>query len=197
MATTKAEAKANRSAAIERGDRTYEGRACKNCGTFAKRVNSCGCVRCSNEKGRATLDDANVMAKYRTKEKRQKWLDANKDRVNGIKEKYAKKPEAMRLRAERYEINRINRKSKSLQKLYNITIDEYEALRESQGGKCSICGISKPIMGRRGNKALAVDHCHTTGKVRGLLCVNCNTALGLFGEDMKTIKKAITYLEKN
>lgn len=64
-------------------------------------------------------------------------------------------------------------------KKYGITVDDYNRMLQEQGGKCKICnetGDSKD--GRR--KFLCVDHCHKTGKVRGLLCMKCNTSLGAF-----------------
>jgi hypothetical protein len=76
-----------------------------------------------------------------------------------------------------------------LKKLYGLSTEEYDRLLEGQGGTCAIC--SKPCpTGRR----LAVDHAHDTGKVRGLLCANCNRGLGLFGEDMRVMTMAIQYL---
>jgi hypothetical protein len=57
-----------------------------------------------------------------------------------------------------------------------------------QGGKCGICGSVS------NGKRLAIDHDHETGRVRGLLCQQCNTALGLFKDQVELLKKAIDYL---
>jgi hypothetical protein len=76
---------------------------------------------------------------------------------------------------------------------YGITVEEYDALFEVAGNKCGICGTphtDKPY-GR-----LNVDHCHETGKVRGVLCSPCNTGLGNLGDDIKSVKLALAYLEK-
>jgi len=62
---------------------------------------------------------------------------------------------------------------------------------KSQNGNCAICGIDQPSNGRR----LAVDHDHETGKVRALLCGNCNTGMGSFMDNPKLLQKAINYLE--
>ncbi len=71
---------------------------------------------------------------------------------------------------------------------YNITVQEYDQMEKKQGGLCAICGQ----MDRR---RLSIDHCHTTGEIRGLLCSNCNTGLGFFKDDRDTLAKAITYLK--
>lgn len=80
---------------------------------------------------------------------------------------------------------------------YGITIDEYEILREGQGRACAICGRTDPI-GRVSKFGpdywLHVDHNHETGAVRGLLCSNCNQALGLLGEDPVNAARATDYL---
>ncbi len=71
-------------------------------------------------------------------------------------------------------------KSKHLQKKFGISLDEYRALHEAQDGRCAICGDRETARRRGGDspRDLAVDHCHITGKVRGLLCFMCNTSLG-------------------
>jgi len=88
-----------------------------------------------------------------------------------------------------------NNKSISNYKLksrYGIDIDEYNIIFSNQNGCCVICGIHQSILYNK----LAVDHDHTTGKVRGLLCMNCNTAIGKFNDDIKLLEKAIEYLKR-
>lgn len=75
-------------------------------------------------------------------------------------------------------------------KKYNITEKEYNYLFILQEGKCKICKKHQNTL----NKKLAVDHCHTTNKVRGLLCCSCNLALGLFKDNYTFLKNAIKYL---
>lgn len=65
-------------------------------------------------------------------------------------------------------------KNKWIKSKYSITLTEYNKMRESQNYSCKICNTSEEFLGY----LLHIDHCHTTGKIRGLLCVNCNTALG-------------------
>lgn len=70
---------------------------------------------------------------------------------------------------------------------YNLTEEEFDSLVESQDGKCAIC---------KQDRELHIDHCHNLGNVRGLLCLQCNTALGLFDDDVERLKIAIEYLLK-
>lgn len=79
-------------------------------------------------------------------------------------------------------------------KKYNITIDEYENMHEQQNGVCAICGQPENRAYNGNAINLAVDHCHKTGKVRGLLCSRCNQALGNFQDSSKILAKALNYL---
>lgn len=71
---------------------------------------------------------------------------------------------------------------------YGLTQQEYLNLLESQKGCCVICGVQP-------KKTLVIDHCHITGKIRGLLCNNCNTALGHAKDSIDILQKMIKYLE--
>ena len=74
---------------------------------------------------------------------------------------------------------------------YGLSVEDYERMYKDQDGLCAICG--KPD---QRYKNLAVDHCHTTGEVRGLLCRLCNTGIGALGDDVAGLLKALKYLEK-
>lgn len=80
-----------------------------------------------------------------------------------------------------------------LRRLYGITLQQYEIMFIEQNGSCAICSIKQEEVGRN----FDVDHDHKTGIVRGLLCVNCNTALGLLKEDKNRAEKMFQYLEHN
>ena len=82
------------------------------------------------------------------------------------------------------------RKGQRLRK-FNLTLPEFQAMLESQGGKCLICGYSDTSNPKH---FPFVDHCHTTGKVRGLLCSNCNHGLGHFKDSVDRLQAAIQYL---
>ncbi len=75
-----------------------------------------------------------------------------------------------------------------LKRAYGITEAQRDEMVASQQGVCTIC-LKGP--------AVHVDHCHETGRVRGVLCFNCNAALGQLGDDPDTFNRAIAYLEGN
>jgi hypothetical protein len=77
---------------------------------------------------------------------------------------------------------------------YGLTLDDYNNKVIEQDHKCAICfkDETKVFKG-----LLFVDHCHTTGKLRGLLCHHCNTALGKFEDSQNTLMNAVQYLEKH
>ena len=83
----------------------------------------------------------------------------------------------------------LSRKS-NLKNWYGISIDEYDSMLTDQGGGCAICGTTTP----RGTGRFCVDHDHATGKVRGLLCNNCNSGIGHLGDCVERLILAIKYL---
>ncbi len=80
---------------------------------------------------------------------------------------------------------------------FGITSLDYELLHKNQDGKCAICGLPEMVNDKNKNtpRALAVDHCHKSTKVRGLLCTKCNNAIGGFKDNIEILKKAILYLQ--
>lgn len=78
-------------------------------------------------------------------------------------------------------------------KKYNITLTDYEALLDKQGGLCAICRTDTRDSRERD---MPVDHDHATGQVRGILCDRCNRTIGLFQDDPEIIARAVTYLKK-
>ena len=77
---------------------------------------------------------------------------------------------------------------------YGITLAEYMAMLDAQAGVCAICGSA--LRGNSWHKRLCVDHDHATGKVRGLLCSACNTAIGRMDHNVDYLRAAIDYLER-
>lgn len=93
------------------------------------------------------------------------------------------------------ERDKLSRRARQLKYKYGIALEDYERMFKEQKGRCKICNTDEP-RSAHGTKVFAVDHCHETGKVRGLLCSKCNRALGLFGDDPSVLAKAIEYLEE-
>lgn len=95
-------------------------------------------------------------------------------------------------------VNESHRKKRNrVMKQYGMTLKELEDLQVQAGGRCQICDStpeSQTAHWRSGTHTLFVDHCHRTGRVRGLLCRNCNTAIGLMKDDPELIMKMIDYL---
>ena len=105
------------------------------------------------------------------------WHHENKEKKNSYFKKW-------------YSSNSERIRNNKLIRTYGITSDKYNQMLESQFGCCAICGV-KP------QKNLCVDHCHTTGKVRSLLCVNCNTGIGQFMENPEILTKAAEYVKNH
>lgn len=79
---------------------------------------------------------------------------------------------------------------------YRMTGPARDLLLVSQNNKCAICGSEVSFMGRTNNShGAVVDHCHSSEEVRGILCGNCNIALGLFKDNVETLSNAINYLK--
>jgi hypothetical protein len=81
-------------------------------------------------------------------------------------------------------------RSKDLFKRFGITLDDYNRILKEQNDSCKICSTHLEAF----KKGLHVDHCHKTGKVRGILCTNCNTGLGMFKDNPELLTLAISYL---
>jgi hypothetical protein len=93
----------------------------------------------------------------------------------------------------RHKENPLLQRNNDLKRLYGITQQDYDRMIAEQNHQCAICKTTDP-KGRHKSNYFVVDHCHNTGKVRKLLCHNCNTALGLVGDNIDTLQKMIQYL---
>ena len=82
-----------------------------------------------------------------------------------------------------------SRHNSHLKEAYGITIDDYDKILESQGGKCAICG------GGTSKRHFALDHNHKNGNPRGLLCASCNTGLARFRDRIENLRKAVKYMK--
>jgi hypothetical protein len=139
------------------------------------RTNKTGC----SYQNRLTLS---IKSQERNKEYRSKYIEQyNIDNKTSLTE----------YRKIHYNNRKLIVRDYQLQRKYNISLDEYNKILESQNNVCFIC--KKP---EQKQTNLAVDHCHTTGKVRGLLCTKCNTTIGLMDESIENLQSAINYLDK-
>lgn len=108
----------------------------------------------------------------RTKAKRQAWAKTYRER----------KPEAIR--------------DRRIRRVYGISGAEYAALFRAQDGLCAVCRRPDESQARRASsEQLAIDHDHSTGRVRGLLCTSCNLALGHLKDDPLRIRALLDYIE--
>lgn len=78
-----------------------------------------------------------------------------------------------------------------LRRTYDMSLEDYASLLIAQEHSCAVCGGQETVEGQ----SLSVDHCHSTGKVRGLLCFNCNAGIGRLGDTIEGLTKALRYLE--
>jgi hypothetical protein len=107
------------------------------------------------------------------------WARKNRDKDRALKKKSARKDP---IRFFRWQ----------LWKKYHITLETYNEMLVRQGNKCGICERSFSSDLRS-----CVDHDHNTGKFRGILCNNCNSAIGFFAESITTLSSAIKYLNQS
>lgn len=135
---------------------------------------------------------------YKSKEDK---VRSDKQRYERSKEHILKKAKEYRNthKEERYMYNKVwvlNNKEKAIDKQlqikYGISLAEYNVKKEQQNNCCEICGKHETEFKRR----LNVDHNHSTGEVRGLLCSHCNTALGHVREDVDIMLNMIAYIRK-
>lgn len=115
------------------------------------------------------------------------WRAANPERIKTLNERHKVTRKAYYSDPE----IKLKYRRRMIEKSFGIPYSEYEAMYEKQGGKCAICLGEEPCAR---NDHLAIDHCHESGKVRGLLCSSCNRALGLFKDSIEILESAKRYL---
>lgn len=160
---------------------------CKSCGSsfpvnFNQRYCSDLCAKTFRKQqakeGKASYYNRN---KDKIKKSSKAWYEANKERAS-VRSKAYRQANKEAIAGARFIAK------------YGITSQEYKELESSQSGVCAICwGKDRDCR----NRPLSVDHDHSTGKVRGLLCGHCNKALGLLNDNLSTVEKAFRYMEKH
>jgi hypothetical protein len=137
-----------------------------------------------------TRGPGKALAGLNKEERKARTREQQKKHADYMRDFYQKHPEA---RAEKL------RKSVASMRLlnYGVSAEDYERRLVDQNGVCAICRRAETATLKGKVKSLAVDHCHTTKKVRGLLCANCNHGLGKFGDEPALLRAAADYLEKS
>lgn len=155
------------------------------------RCRACGWERMQalNEKRNSNRSEFNEKMKLKKEANPEWWKQVKKQEYDRLVEKEG--------------LDSINERNKAAK--FNLTINEFRKMFEEQKNLCAIClqPETRIFNGRGANAGkmkiakLCVDHCHASGKVRGLLCHDCNTAIGKMKDDVQRLQKAIDYLNKH
>ena len=142
-----------------------------------------------------SLSSTSLTKEEKLKAYTKKYYQQNKEKIKArIKEK--SKTEDFKEKRRTFNKNRKeSNRNLYYKKRYGITLEEYNKMLVLQNYQCAICKIFESEIKHGRNTYFAVDHCHTTGKVRGLLCYKCNCILGFINDDKEHLKNAIKYLE--
>lgn len=169
---------------------------------YRKKRNVYECRQCmrESEKKRPKREYADAFADYHRTYSR-KWRQDNKDYVNeSIRKDRKDNPEKYRER-EKNKYYKDVEKSRYMDvlKKHKISSDQYRMMFEDQNGLCAICNKKEVRINktRTGITRLVIDHCHTTNKIRGLLCHLCNTMIGKAKEDINILLAAIDYIKEH
>jgi hypothetical protein len=144
------------------------------------------CTKCSLDKSldlfpkmKASKDGRNCWCRQCSAEQKRQHYRLNRDKVKAQVKAYQT-------------ANPDNHRNNQLKRDFGITIEQYREMLEAQNNSCAICKRSEDLFTR----SLAVDHCHLTGRVRGLLCITCNRLLGNAYDNKDVLLSAIDYLNK-
>lgn len=137
--------------------------------------------------GRITFVDGDTLNLKAENLQVQRSITSNEDRREREREYY---------RQSRLQ-NGLSYKESDLKRYYGIDLVQYSQMFMEQNGKCAICGSDYGGHRNGVQKALAVDHDHKNGKVRGLLCEPCNQGIGKLKDDAGLLRKAADYLDKH
>lgn len=124
--------------------------------------------------------------------KRKEWQEKNRERVLSYGKEYRKRNPEKRKALNRKYIESGRKRELRRLNVYGVTPEMFQDMLSSQSFECPIC--KRALLG---DKDTNIDHCHTTGKVRGLLCDDCNLGLGKFHDDVTALRNAAEYLSKH
>jgi hypothetical protein len=153
-------------------------------GKLVARCRTCACqcrreyVLKNQKKVREQKREFYIKNADKIRAKTREWNEKNRERTRASAKRWA-------------DANKERRKLTDIEWRYGISRDQYLKAVKRQGGRCAICGAKNS-----GKRGLHIDHCHKTGLFRGLLCGNCNSAIGQFKENPSLLRNAIRYLEE-
>jgi len=136
--------------------------------------------------------------KEKIRENKKRWRAANKDKIKEANRRFRDR-HGEKLKKDKYQWvgeNKDKRRiisRRHLLKKYNLTENDYDDMLEKQNYECLICHTKVDGL----KEVLHIDHCHKTGKIRGLLCRCCNVAIGLIKEDITIAYAIIDYINNN
>jgi hypothetical protein len=118
------------------------------------------------------------------RERHRAWREANREKLRAYTREYQRK-----YREANPQPTKTDRRRGSVRHPYGVSPEQKQQMLHAQGGLCAICRQSFDLQN--------IDHCHATGKVRGLLCRHCNLGLGHFKDDVARMQAAIDYLRRS
>jgi hypothetical protein len=158
------------------------------------------CNTCYARAWRATIKGTPTEVQYLEKKetKRKLWYSRNRERlIAESKARYQRNKDDIKAKRRRAYLKdsspfKTNERRRRLKSIYGLSVDDFQRIFERQLRQCAICLADHS---RDEGKRLCVDHCHVTGKVRGLLCTRCNVGLGLLGDSEAGLNNALSYLK--
>jgi len=171
-----------------------------------KTCRGCGETKPLSEFYRATKNSARTVSLCKTcyKARTYKWQVENREKRNAsTRKRYALKgwsnPEKQREATRQWRkknpgVSRMSNKRTKLKLKYGLTPERISAIFVEQAGKCAICYKPLDVMAETKKARPHIDHNHETGVARGLLCLTCNTGLGMFGDSVDLLSAAMDYL---
>lgn len=174
----------SRKEARARGEKFYLGRICKNGNVAMRHVErkTCTCEPCKSQRSNSEA----------LKKGAERWRAKNKEAELARKRDGRKKdPIKVREYYRNYAAARKNLiRDRRYAEVYRMQPGEYDVFNDHQKGRCAICG-QEPTEGKR----LQVDHCHQTGRIRGLLCNGCNVAVGFMEKHRAEVPSMLNYAD--
>ena len=152
------------------------------------------CRRCESKASCEYVKIHRAEITNKRREYQKQYKKDHKKHLNGIARKSRRKnPQRHKDYGTKFRDSDFGRNS-YLKRRYGITLEEFDNMKDNQDGKCAICGSISGKINKK-NDRLTVDHDHSTGEVRGILCHKCNFGLGHFDDDIERLAMAIAYLK--